>query len=81
MTGRYPDGIDEGDLVELAYSTQTLQDRGRKQRVLLPGTQGIVERRTADLLRLTVSDPNPADGLHDATVVGVSRVRKVGAVE
>jgi len=77
---RYADGIGEGDIVELTHPTQTLTDPGRQQRMLLPGTQGMVERRTPELLRLVISDPNPADGMHDAAVVGVSRVRKVGAV-
>jgi hypothetical protein len=77
---RYVDGIDEGDLVELTYPVQTLSDPGRMPRMLPTGTQGMVERRSSVLLRLVVSDPNPADGLHDAAVVGVSRVRKVGTV-
>lgn len=78
---RYPDGIADGDTVELVSEELTLLDPGRPQRTLPAGTQAMVERRSAYLLRLVINDPNPADGLHDAAVVGVSRVRKVGPVE
>lgn len=69
--------IRDGDTVELTEPAVTLKDRGRAQRTLPAGTRGTVDRQAYGVLRLTIEDPNPADGLHDAAVVGSSRVRKV----
>ncbi len=69
--------IRDGDTVELLESTQTLKDRGRAQRTLPPGTRAMVERQAHGILRLVVEDASPADGLHDAAIVGSSQVRRV----